>query len=362
MNFDLSEEQELFRSSVERFTGQMDSLARRRLRSVEGGYDRARWTSLADLGLIALGVDAAHGGLGGTAVDLALVGEALGQAIAPDPWLENGILPMRLLSGQSQVGAIEDAMAGKRFVAAALFERGARFSLAPRQTTAQVDGGDYVLNGEKTFVLGGALADAFIVSAELGGQTALFLVPADAQGIARRSYRVVDGSMACELQLFDLRLPSAARVATDAAELDLVIADIRLLAASEMLGLGQRLFDETLAYVKQREQFGVAIGTFQALQHRLVDCYSRLEQARSMLYLAALADRADAAAWRRAAAGAKVFIGENAEHIAREAVQMHGGMGITEELAVGHAMKRILLLNTLFGDADAALVDYAEAA
>jgi alkylation response protein AidB-like acyl-CoA dehydrogenase len=140
------------------------------------------------------------------------------------------------------------------------------------------------------------------------------------------------------------------------------IADVRLYASAEMVGLGQRLLDDTLAYVKEREQFGVAIGSFQALQHRLVDCYARIEQSRSMLYRAALSDRSDAAKWQRAAAGAKAFIGENADAVAREAVQMHGGMGITDELTIGHAMKRVMVLARLFGDADTVLAEYALAA
>ena len=146
------------------------------------------------------------------------------------------------------------------------------------------------------------------------------------------------------------------------ADFERVVADVRLLAGAEMVGLAQRLQDETLNYVKEREQFGVAIGSFQALQHRLVDCYSLLEQARSMLYRAALAGASDAAEWQRQAAGAKAYITQNADHVAREAVQMHGGMGITDELAIGHAMKRVLLLSKLFGDVDANLVQYAEAA
>ncbi len=122
------------------------------------------------------------------------------------------------------------------------------------------------------------------------------------------------------------------------------------------------MLDDTLTYVKEREQFGVAIGSFQALQHRLVDCYARGEQSRSMLFRAALTDRADAAKWQRAAAGAKAFISENVDAIAREAVQMHGGMGITDELAIGHALKRVLVLTRLFGDIDTVLAEYAIAA
>jgi alkylation response protein AidB-like acyl-CoA dehydrogenase len=225
---------------------------------------------------------------------------------------------------------------------------------------AEASGDSFVLSGEKTMVMGALLADLFIVTADLGGDTACFLVPSDAAGLEVRAYRLADGSIAGEIKL--TRTPAAAKLELDAAGLDGIAADMRLLAAAEMVGLGQRLLDDTLAYVKEREQFGVAIGSFQALQHRLVDCYAKAEQSRSMLYRAALTDRADAAKWQRAAAGAKGFIGENVDAIAREAVQMHGGMGITDELAIGHALKRVLVLTRLFGDTDTVLTEYALAA
>lgn len=362
MNFDLSEEQDLFQATVERFAGGMGSAARRTLRAHPGGYDQARWSALAELGLIALGAGERLGGMGGTPIDLVLVGEALGRAIAPDPWLENGMLPLGLLAAANRDDAVAGVIDGASFVAAALAERQARFCLTALQTRAQEREGGFALHGEKTLVLGGALADTFVVSADLGGTLALFVVPGDAGGLDRRAYRIVDGSIACELRLIDVQVPQSARLALDAAGLDRVVADMRLLAAAEMVGLAQRLFDDTLVYVKQREQFGVPIGSFQTLQHRLVDCYAMLEQARSMLYRAALTDRANSAAWCRAAAGARALVGEYAGHIAREAVQMHGGMGVTEELAIGHAMKRVILLATLFGDADTVLADYAVAA
>jgi alkylation response protein AidB-like acyl-CoA dehydrogenase len=209
-------------------------------------------------------------------------------------------------------------------------------------------------------VPGALLADLFIVTAELGGETVCFLVPRDAPGLEVRAYRLADGSIAGEIKL--TRTPASAKLALDPAGLDGVVADVRLYAAAEMVGLGQRLLDDTLAYVKEREQFGVAIGSFQALQHRLVDCYAKEEQARSMLYRAALGEPGDAAKWRRAAAGAKAYVAENVDAIAREAVQLHGGMGITDELAIGHAMKRVLVLARLFGDLDTVLAEYALAA
>lgn len=359
MNFDLSEEQELFRSTVERFTAPIDVEARRKLREHEGGYDRARWQELAELGLIALGVSEDNGGMGGSQIDLALIGEALGRANAPDPWLENGILPARLLAEGGADGQLESVLSGETIVAFAWAERQQRYSLHPRHT--KETGGS--VTGEKTFVLGAGLADAFIVTAaDDQGATRLYLVNADAEGVDLRSYRLADGSISGELRLTRVAVGDEAALEVDQAALARIVADMRLLAAAEMVGLGQRLLDDTLSYVKEREQFGVPIGSFQALQHRLVDCYSRIEQARSMLYRAALGDRDDAQGWQRSTAGAKAYISECVDHVAREAVQMHGGMGITEELAIGHSMKRVMVLARLFGDVDANIADYAEAA
>ena len=360
MNFDLSEEQQMFVDSALRFAAPVDVEARRRLRLSPTGYDRARWQSLAELGLIALAAGEGAGGMGGSAVDLALVAEAIGKANAPDPLLEHGILPALLLERGGAAEVLDGVLAGTTIATLAWTERGQRYSLKPKGMKAEAAGDGFTLTGEKTMVMGALIADLLIVTADLEGETACFIVPKDASGLEVRAYRLADGSIAGEIKL--TRTPAMARLALDAAALHGVVADIRLYAAAEMVGLGQRLLDDTLAYVKEREQFGVAIGSFQALQHRLVDCYARAEQSRSMLYRAALTDRTDTAKWHRAAAGAKAFIGENIDAIAREAVQMHGGMGITDELAIGHALKRVLVLARLFGDVDTVLAEYALAA
>lgn len=364
MNFDLSEEQEMFVSSVERFAAPLDVEARRRLRLSSTGYDRARWQQLAEMGLIALAAGEGAGGMGGSALDLALVAEAIGKANAPDPLLEHGILPALLLDRGGASDVLADVLSGERLATLAWTERSQRYSLTAKGMKAEASGasgsGGFVLSGEKTMVMGALLADLLIVTADLGGETACFVVPRDAPGLEVRAYRLADGSIAGEIKL--TRTPAAAKLTLGAADLAAIVAELRLYAAAEMVGLGQRLLDDTLAYVKEREQFGVAIGSFQVLQHRLVDCYAREEQSRSMLYRAALTDRADAAKWQRAAAGAKAFIGENVDSIAREAVQMHGGMGITDELAIGHAMKRVMVLARLFGDTDTVLAEYALAA
>ena len=355
MNFDLSEEQELFRATIERFTAPIDVEARRKLRAAEGGYDRARWNELAELGLVALAASEEAGGMGGSILDLALVAESIGKANAPDPWLENGVLPARLLAAAGAGDALESVLSGESIASLAWAERNQRYSVDARNT--RVENG--AITGEKTFVLNAPLADQFIVSVRNGEATEFYLVPAGSDGLEVRAYRMADGSMAGELRFTRV---NGEKLEISRDVFGQVVAEMRLLAAAELVGLGQRLLDDTIAYVKEREQFGVPIGSFQALQHRLVDCYARIEQSRSMLYRAALADGSDAAAWQRQAAGAKAYASENVDHIAREAVQMHGGMGITDELGIGHAMKRVLLLSKLFGDVDANLVEYAEAA
>lgn len=357
MNFDLTEEQEMFRDSVARFSAPIDVEARRKLRLSQTGYDRARWQQLAQLGLIALAADEDAGGMEGSAVDLALVAEAIGKANSPDPWLEHGFLAARLLAGDD---ALEGVISGETLASFAWAERAQRYSLEAQATRAEISGDGIVVSGEKTFVMGAALADLFIVTARHGEETILVKLARDARGLEVRPYRLADGSMAGEVRM--TRVAGEKLDAVDFAGLAHIVAETRLHAAAEMVGLGQRLLDDTLQYVKEREQFGVAIGSFQALQHRLVEAYARIEQCRSMLYRAALADTKDRHSFHRATAGAKAFIGENVDAVAREAVQMHGGMGITDELSIGHAMKRVMVLARLFGDTDSALAEYACAA
>ena len=359
MNFDLSGEQEQIRDSVRRFGAAAD---RRALRSSPGGYSLERWREMAELGLLALAVPEAAGGMGGSPIDLAIVAEALGNAIAPDPWLENGVLPARLLCASGRDDLVESAVSGDTFFAFAFAERARRFSLEPRAVMIEAAAGGDELRGEKTFVTGGALAGQLLVLADRKGEAAIVTLPAASAGIVHHPYRVADGSMACELRFNRVPLAADADLAIGAAVLADVVALVRLLAAAEMLGLAQRLFDDTIAYAKQREQFGVPIGSFQAIQHRLVECYAALEQSRSMVYRVALSAATGGEAWWRAAAGAKAYVGDQADRIAREAVQIHGGMGITAELAIGHALKRVLVLARLFGDEDAILAEYAEAA
>lgn len=357
MNFDLDEGQHLARESIGRFLGPIDIAARHAMRQGPGGYPRARWQQLADLGLLALAAPEAMGGLGGSMIDLVLVAEALGTGVAIDPWLENGVLPIRLAAAARDAALVGELVAGDRFAAVGFAEPGRRYAVAPTHTRCDAAGR---IGGSKTLVLGAALADLWLVTAAAADDVRLAVVARDAAGVVRQDYPVVDGSTAATLDLH--RAPAVAHDLPRPA-FDRVIGDVRLLAAAEMLGLAQRMFDDTLAYTREREQFGAAIGTFQALQHRLVECYAALELARSMVLRTAMQDpTTDDANWPRITAGAKAYVGEAATRIGLEAVQMHGGMGQTDELAIGHALKRVMLLDKIFGDQTHCLRSYARAA
>jgi alkylation response protein AidB-like acyl-CoA dehydrogenase len=350
MNFDLSETQSLFKATVERFCASTGVGERQKARAAAGGIDRARWSELAALGLIGIAVAEADGGLGGSLIDCAVVAEALGHAQACEPWLECGFIPSRLLTGTDYAAAIA---AGTQLAALAFAEAGGRYQLEPKAVQARKSGADYILSGEKYFVLGGGAADIFIVTANLAGETALFTVPRDAVGVDVKAYPIADGSIAAVLTLRDVAVGQPLFVGgTRFAD---VVDEARLLAAAEIVGITQRLFDDTLEYVKTREQFGQPLGRFQVIQHRMVDCYAKVEQVHSALYRALLQPDAHPA-------GVKAYIAEEALWVAHQAVQLHGGMGMSDELGIGHGLKRIMLLSKLFGDANAGFADFAKAA
>jgi len=343
VNFDLDENQELFKAAVERFCGDTDIAARLASRRQPGGLNRARWQELAELGLIGLAASEDDGGMGGSLLDLATVAQALGHGQAAEPWLECGFLPARLLAGTDHVAAV---VAGEAVAAFAFAEPGRRFMLEAQGVKVR----DGRLSGTKHFVLGGAAADLLIVSAEAGGATGLYAVPATAEGVELRPYPVADGGVAALVTFHDVAagdpLPAALGPVIDAA---------RLMAAAEMVGLARRLFDDTLDYIKAREQFDQPIGRFQVIQHRMVDAYAKVEGIQSALYRALLQPDAPMAA-------IKAHIAEQAIWVAHQAVQLHGGMGMSDDLGVGHGLKRIVLLSKLFGDPAGDILEYAAAA
>ncbi|MFZ4687645.1 MAG: acyl-CoA dehydrogenase family protein [Polymorphobacter sp.] len=372
MNFDLTEDQALLKAAVERFVADSyggDLEARRAARITPAGFAAAHWTRLAQSGILALPVSAENGGLGGGRVELMTAMETMGRGLVAEPVLDVAVVAGSLLDAAGtavQHGAVlEPLITGTMIVALAHAEREARYNLAHVATTARRRGDRVVIDGAKVAVLAGGPADMLIVSARESGDVravdgiGLWLVAVDAPGVDRRPYRLADGSVAAEITLRGVEIAAGDELRGGLAALLPVVATARLAAATEMLGLMTLLFDTTLAYVKTRTQFGQPLGGFQVIQHRMTDAYVLVEQARSQVMRAALAPDADFA---RAAAGAKAFVGDAALTVAHTAVQLHGGMGITDELVIGHALKRIRVLALTFGDGTAALDAYRRAA
>jgi hypothetical protein len=369
MNFDLNEEQALLKAMVERFGAEHhggDLEKRRRQRAQPGGFDRANWAALAELGLTALPFAEADCGLGGGAIEIVAAAEPLGQALATEPFTECLVPAAALLgaaTGAARGPAVAAVVGGTALPAMAVLETAGRYNLAHVETRAKEVGGAWQLSGAKTAVWQGMAADLLVVSARVAGGPrdadgiALFLVEAVATGVARRGWRAADGQLAAEIALHDA--PARRLEGVGLAALEKAVAASWLAAAAEMVGTAQLLFDTTLAYVKTRVQFGKPLGSFQVIQHRLADAYVLLEQSRSLLLRAALAPESQRS---RMAAGAKAFVADAARRIAHEAVQLHGGMGVTDELLVGHGLKRIQLLSRLFGDPEQAAGLYARAA
>lgn len=372
MNFDLTEDQALLKAAVERFVvdsygGDLDAL--RQARKTPAGFSAAHWARLAETGVLAMAVSADRGGLGSSRVELMLAMEALGRGVVAEPVLDVAIVAAALLDATAdaaqQAAVLAPLMAGEAHIVLAHAEREARYNLAHVATVARRRGDAFVLDGSKVAVLSGGAADSFIVSARHSGATrdadgiGFWLVAADAAGVDRRPYRLADGSVAAEITLRGVDVGAGDRLDGGLAVLLPVVATARLAAAAEMLGLMTLLFDTTLSYVKTRNQFGQPLGAFQVIQHRMTDAYVLVDQARSQVMRAALAPEDRFAA---AAAGAKAMVCEAALAVAHTAVQMHGGMGITDELVIGHALKRIRVLALTFGDAVSALDDYRRAA
>ncbi len=349
MNFDLDENQSLFKATVERFAASADVATRHKTRKQPSGFNRERWREMAVLGLIGIASSEADGGLGGSLIDCAVVAQALGKAQAVEPWLECGFLGARLLAGTPYAA---DVITGDALAAFAFAEPNRRFALDAVAVQARAADSGFILSGEKHFVLSGAVADIFIVTARLGDETKLFAVPRDGKGVDAKPYPVADGSIATVLMLRDVHV--SAYLPDSGARLAQAVSDVRVMASAEMVGIAHRLFDDTLNYVKTREQFGQPIGRFQVIQHRMVDGYAKVEQMQSALYRHLL-QNGDVQ-------GLKAFIGESALWVAHQAVQLHGGMGMSDELGIGHGLKRIMLLSKLFGDPATDLAAFAKAA
>jgi alkylation response protein AidB-like acyl-CoA dehydrogenase len=374
LNFEFSDEQRQLHDAVERYLSGQYSFERfRSIKDSPDGWDRSVWQALADLGVLAITVPVAQGGLGfGPLETLAMMGDC-GRSLLLEPVLSSAVIATAALSpfaDETPAGELLTGMAGGGKIAVlAHFESGARFESQCVTTRAQRSGDGYRLDGHKGVVMHAGAADILLVSARTAGEAgdargvSLFLVPRTAPGVVLDAYPTVDGQRGADVYLKGVALPAVSRLGPEGSALTAVEAalDIGLAAlCADAVGVMQAMVDATVDYVRMRQQFGQPIGRFQALQHRIADMLIHLEQARSMSYLAALRCTAqDVGERRKALSAAKAVIGQAGRFIGQQSVQLHGGMGMTDELKVSHWFKRLTAAQIMFGDSDSHLQRYA---
>ena len=374
MNFEFSDEQRQLHEVVERYLGEQYRFDRyQAIKRSAAGWDPEVWRGLAELGVLAITVPTEQGGLGfGPLETLAMMGDC-GRSLLLEPVLASAVIAtaaLRAFANEAPAAELLTAMAtGEKIAVLAHFESGARFESQWVTTRARKAGERYRLDGHKGVVMHAGAADTLLVSARTAGEAgdaqgvSLFLVPRAASGVTLDIYPTVDGQRAADVYLKGVEVPIAHRLGPEGGALAAIEAalDIGLAAlCADAVGVMQALVDATIEYVRMRQQFGQPIGRFQALQHRIADMLVHLEQARSMSYLAALRCTAEnVAERRRALSAAKAVIGQAGRFVGQQAVQLHGGMGMTDELVVSHWFKRLTGAQLMFGDSDTHLQRYA---
>ena len=376
MNFELTEEQQMLAETIKRFVATHYNFdARAKILASPAGHSEDVWAAIAEMGLLGLPFEEAHGGFGGTTVDVMLVMEAIGEGLLVEPYLATVGLGGRFVAragGKGQQDRILPALIqGKHKLAFAHTEPGARYDLRQVGLRARRAGEGWVLDGDKRMVLHGGGADTLVVSARTAGADTdaagitLFLVPRTAPGVSVKESRTIDSLRTADIQLAGVTVGPDALLGRDGegfSVIEEVVDYATALLCAEAVGAIRYANEATLEYLKTRRQFGVPIGSFQALQHRMVEMMISYEQARSMAYLACVKiDTADAAERRRVISAAKIKIADACRHVSQEAVQLHGGMGMTEELKISHTFRRLTMLAQTFGDAEHHLERFAAA-
>ncbi len=376
MDFDFSDEQRMLKDSVEQLIGdRYDFEQRKKYMKEESGYSRAQWAQYAEMGLLGLPFDEKFGGVGGGPVETMIVMEAFGRGLVLEPYLATVVLGGGLVNlggNDAQRAAILPKIAdGSLLLAFGHSEAQSRYHLADVATTARRDADGWILDGEKSFVAHGNCADKLVVSARISGERssregiALFLVDTKTEGVSRKSYETQDGLRAAQVKLSGVKVSSNDAIGDPGKALALIerVADNALTAvAAEAVGAMAAAHETTLEYLRTRKQFGVAIGSFQVLQHRAVDILVSLEQARSMaLYATMMVNDPDPAERSKAVSAATVQIRRSGKFIGQQVVQLHGGIGMTLEYKIGHYFKRLTAMESLLGDTDHHLAALARA-
>jgi pimeloyl-CoA dehydrogenase small subunit len=367
MDFDLSEEQRLLKESVDGLlSSSYDFEQRKKYGKERGGWSRSVWNKLAEQGLLGLPFPEDDGGFGAGAVETMIVMEALGKALLLEPYLATVVLGGGFLrrggSAEQKAAHIPGIIDGSKTFAFAQLEKNSRYDLSDVSTSAKKKGDAYVIDGEKFVVLNGDSADTLVVTARTkGGQRdaggiGVFLVPGDAKGVSKKGYPTQDGLHAADITFTGVEVGADAVIGDPENGLPLieqVVDDARIAICAEAVGAMDESLKSTVEYLKTRTQFGVPIGSFQVLQHRAADMFVAVEQARSMSMFATMAaDFDDPKARANAVAAAKVQIGRSGKFVGQQAIQLHGGIGMTMEARIGHYFKRLTMIENTFGDSD----------
>lgn len=366
MNFDLSEEQQLLKDSVDRFVSDNYDLdTRQALSKNDAGFSDTYWQTMAELGWLGVTVPEAHGGFGGNQADTMVLMEAFGKGLVLEPFFASAVLGTRAIvagaSAELQNTLLPKLIAGECRLSLAYAEEQARFDLEDVVTRGTQNGDDFIITGQKSMVQHGGSADYLVVSSRTsGGQQdqqgiSLFLVDTKSEGVSIQSFPTVDGQQASEVTFKDVRV-SANHMLGDLDNgfgllQDIAIDGILALAA-EAVGAMEILYKDTVAYTQERQQFDQSLSDFQVLQHRMVDMFMEYEQCKSMLYRATLEVVQKGRDAMRIVHALKYMVGKNGTFVGENAVQLHGGMGVTEELRIGHYFKRLLVIDAQFGNSD----------
>ena len=372
MDFTFNEEQTLIQDQVDQFIQkEYDWETRQSLSNSELGFGDNNWQKFAELGWLGISTSEDNGGFGGSAIESMLIMEAFGKGLVVEPFLETIIMSGGLIdehgTDQQKSSILEPAIAGQLHLALAYAEPQSRFNLSDVVAEAKSDGDNFILNGYKSVVMNGPSANKIIISARTSGSQleengiTLFIVDGDSQGLNKTNYKTVDGRRASDLTIENVSVSKDDIIGQIDAGFDILDSSIDraiLAISAEAVGAMEVLYKTTVEYTKTREQFGTSIGKFQVLQHRMVDMFMEYEQCKSLLYMATMKHEEGSADAKKAISGLKYQVGKAGRFIGQQAVQLHGGMGVTDELNVGHYFKRLTTVGTIFGNSDYHLKKY----
>ena len=366
MNFELSEEQKMIQQSVERFVQENYDLTNRvKISSEDPGYSQEYWTAMAELGWLGLAFSEEEGGFGGNQIDTLVLMEQFGKGLVLEPFLANIVLGGGAIkrggSPAIKESILPNLIEGNLQVTLAYAEEQSRFDIEDVATAAREDGGNFIINGKKSMVLNAESADKIVVVTRTSGSQvdedgiSLFLVDATSKGIERENFPTVDGLRASEITFTDVEVPSGNLIGEKDkgfSILQAVVNDAILALSAEAVGAMEVLYKDTVEYTQQREQFDHPLSDFQVLQHRMVDMFMEYEQCKSLLLRATMETVQDPILAQRTVHALKHLIGKSGIFVGESAVQLHGGMGVTEELRIGHFFKRLLVIDSQFGNSD----------